>query len=167
MKRISIILGTVLISLLLGCASIPVTLTPVGPSPGGPQSAASMGELQVFSCLEARSDDQNQGSTDPIWYQHTDYGVYSLDGKLVRQVGNITGHYAEAPRLVALPAGRYFVKAHALGYMLVRVPVTIKRGQITKLHLDENWKPPVGIVKTEFVSLPDGKPIGWGTKAGK
>lgn len=167
MKNVTLFLGLVLTSLMLGCASTPITLPPTGPNPIGPKSAAFTGELQVFSSLQARSDDQNQGSTDPIWYQHTDYGIYALNGRLVRQVGNTTGHYAEAPRQVALPAGRYFVKAHAVGDLLVRVPVTIKRGQITKLHLDENWKPPVGIVKTELVSLPDGKPTGWGTKAGK
>jgi hypothetical protein len=161
MKNISIVLGTALTSLMLGCASPPVALTTMGPNPNGPKSAASTGELQVFTYMAERSDNQNQGSTDPIWYQHTDYGIYALNGRLVRQVGNTTGHYAESPRLVALPAGHYIVKAHAVGDMFVKAPVTIKSGQVTRLHLDEKWNPPVGIVTSELVKLPDGKPIGW------
>jgi hypothetical protein len=167
MKIISIILGTALAFLMLGCASAPVALMPTGPNPNGTRSMVSEGGLQVFSFMEPESDDQNQGSSDPLWHQHTDYNVYSQNGKLFKHVENTVGHYAETPRVVTLPAGHYFVKARAVGYLLVRVPVTIKSGQITRLHLDERWNPPVGIVKTAFVSLPDGKPIGWRNDAGK
>jgi hypothetical protein len=167
MKNISIILGAALVSLMLGCSSTPVVLMSMGPNPTGPKNMASGGGLQVFSFLEPQSDDQNQGSRDPIWYQHTDYIVYSQNGKLLKHVENTVGHYAETPRVVTLPAGRYFVKAHAVDNLLVRVPVTIKQGQITRLHLDEHWNPPIGIVKSELVSLPDGQPIGWRTEAGK
>ena len=51
------------------------------------------GELQVFSALEEESDNQNQGSTDPVWYQHADYSVYDAHGKLLAQIDNTTGHY--------------------------------------------------------------------------
>ena len=122
---------------------------------------ASKGELQVFSCLDEESDDQNQGSQDPVWYQHSDYSIYNLHGKLVKRVNNTTGHYEQAPRRVALPAGVYLVKTQASDYLWVDVPVTIKLGQTTRVHLDDDWKLPADVSKTELVSLPNGKPVGW------
>ncbi len=165
MKTISIIPGAALILLLAGCSTTPVALAPVGPNPVGPQTASAEGSLEVFSFKEQQSDNQNQGSTDPVWYQHTDYEIYSANGGLLERVDNTVGHYAQAPRVVNLPAGKYFVQAYAVNRLPVRVPVTVKRGHITRIHLDDNWKPPMGIVKTETVSLPGGQPVGWQTNA--
>lgn len=165
MKKIFIIPGIALISLLAGCSSTPVALTPVGPNPISLKSPGPNGQLEVFSYRHERSDNQNQGSTDPTWYQHTDYEIYTSNGRLVEHIENNNGHYGRAPRVVNLPAGKYFVSAYAVGRLPVRVPVVIERGQITRIHLDDNWKPPVGIVKTELVKLPDGKPVGWQTNA--
>ena len=51
-----------LISLLASCASHPITLAPVGPSPfAGAFSADGTGRLEVFSRLSQESDNQNQG----------------------------------------------------------------------------------------------------------
>jgi hypothetical protein len=167
MKKIPIILGMALTSLLIGCATTPVALTAVGPNPNGVRFAGSQGRLEVFSCREQQSDDQNQGSMDPIWYQHTDYDIYNRQGKWIRHVDNTTGHYAEAPRLVTLPTGQYYVEARAAGYVSVRVPVTVARGQVTRLHLDDTWKPPTGIVTSKLVRLPGGEPVGWSTNPGQ
>jgi hypothetical protein len=156
MKRVYIFLGAGVVSLLIGCASTPVALAPVGPNPVGSESMAPEGGLQVFSSLVGRSEGDN-----PTWYQHTDYYVYDLHGKLVKHVDNATGYYAEAPRRVTLPAGRYLVKAQANDYFWVEVPVTIERGQTTRVHLDDNWKLPAQTPKTELVSLPNGNPVGW------
>jgi hypothetical protein len=161
MKSVSIILGAGLVSLLTGCSSTPVVLAPVGPNPVGGERAASTGELQVFSSLTEQSDDQNQGSEDPVWRQHTDYRIYSLQGKLVKRVDNTIGHFEEAPRRVALPAGQYLVKAQAMDYLWVEVPVTIERGRTTRVHLDDNWKLSADTPKNELVSMPNGKPAGW------
>jgi hypothetical protein len=161
MKSICIFLSTGLVFFLVGCASTPLALAPVGPNPLGGAGMASEGKLQVFSALVEQSDDQSQGSEDPVWYQHTDYRVYDLHGKLVRRVGNTTGHYSEAPRTVALPAGRYLVKARANDYLRVEIPVIIQGGRTSRAHLDGNWKPPAGIPKREVVSMPNGNPVGW------
>lgn len=161
MKRIHILLvaGTVL--LLAGCSSTPVALGPVGPDPFGGQYMAADGRLQVFSRMAGRTEGNN-----PTWYQHAGYSIYDLQGKLVKHVENSTGKYEEAPQLVALPAGKYFVKARAQGYLNVKVPVTISRGQITKVHLDDRWARPANVSKDALVSLPDGNPVGWRATAG-
>jgi hypothetical protein len=77
MRSVCIVLGPGLVSLLVGCSSTPVALAPIGPNPVGGERIASKGELQVFSNLAGQSDDQNQGSKDPVWYQHTDYNIYN------------------------------------------------------------------------------------------
>lgn len=148
-------------SVLIGCSSTPVVLAPVGPNPTGIRSAASQGELQVFSSLEEESDDQNQGSSDPIWHQHTDYTIYDTQGNRVERVDNTTGHYARSPRLVALPAGQYVVKAEAKDYFVAEVPVTIEPGRTTKVHLDGKWQPPANTSTNGLVSMPNGVPAGW------
>ncbi len=152
-----------LILLLVSCASPPpITLSAVGPGPfPGRTSSAGTGQLQVFSSLAEQSDDQNQGSTDPAWYQHSDYNVYDATGKLVKHVDNATGHYSTSPRLVSLPAGSYTVRAQASEGGSVNVPVIIDMGRTTKVHLDENWRLPPAIPKTEIVCAPDGDPVGW------
>lgn len=156
MKRIHILLGVGLVSLLAGCSSTPVALGPVGPNPFGGQYMAADGGLQVFSRLVGRIEGNN-----PTWYQHAGYSIYDPQGRLVKHVDNTTGKYDEAPQLVTLPAGKYFVKARAQGYLMVKVPVTISRGQITKVHLDDRWSRPANVSKDELVSLPDGNPVGW------
>lgn len=162
MKHDYVFLSTGLVLLLVGCSSTPIALAPVGPNPVGSERSASKGELQVFSSLVDRSDDQNQANdSDPGWYQHTDYRIYDLHGKLVKRVDNAIGHYEQAPRGVALPAGQYLVKARAQDYLRVEVPVLIEPGRTTKVHLDDNWKLPAGTPRSELVSTPNGNPVGW------
>lgn len=156
MKSIFVLLGTGLISLLVGCSSTLVVLAPVGPNPVGVESMVSQGKLQVFSDLVGRTEGDN-----PTWYQHTAYYIYDLHGKMVRHVDNTIGRYEQAPCQVALPAGRYLVKAKANDFLWAAVPVTIERGRMTKVHLAENWKPPLNTPKRELVSMPNGNPIGW------
>ena len=156
MKNIHLLMGAGLAALLAGCATTPVALAPVGPNPAGSRSRVPEGGLQVFSSLVGRSEGNN-----PAWYQHTDYSIYDLNGKLVRHVDNTIGYYEKAPRRVTLPAGRYFLKAQANDYLWVDVPVTIERGQTTRVHLDDNWKLPANASKTELVSFPNGNPAGW------
>ena len=150
------------IPLLASCASHPVALAPVGPGPSaGGSTAGGSGRLEVFSGLAEESDNQNQGSKDPVWYQHTDYTVYDARGKLVEHVDNTVGHYAKAPRLVSLHTGNYRVKARASEGQLVEVPVVIERDRTTLVHLDEQWTLPPDTPKTEIVCAPDGYPVGW------
>jgi hypothetical protein len=111
--------------------------------------------------LRVRSDEQSQGSKEPIWYQHTDYYLFDADGKPLKQVFNVAGHYDPDPRIVTLPAGRYIVEAQSAPTYWVKVPVMIKRGATTRVHLDGNWAPPGYADKAQVVALPDGRPIGW------
>jgi hypothetical protein len=162
MKSVYILLATGLVSLLVGCSSTPVALAPVGPNPVDIESMDSKGALQVFSSLTGRSEGDN-----PTWHKHTEYYIYNLHGKLLKHVDNTIGHYENAPRPVALPAGRYLVKAHAKDYFWVNVPVTIERGRTTRVHLDDNWKLPANTPKTELVSMPNGNPVGWRAESTK
>lgn len=167
MKKVLVITGVGLILLSAGCASVPVAsvaLAPVGPNPMALRSASSQGSLEVFSRLSRRSDDLNQGSTYPVWYQHTDYYVCNLEGKVLKHVFNATGHYEQDPKIVNLPAGKYLVMARSTGDCWVKVPVTIDRGEITWVHLADNWTPPSYAEKAQIVKLPDGKPVGWGSE---
>lgn len=156
MKSVFFLLGTGLVSLLVGCSSTPVVLAPVGPNPVGPESMVSQGNLEVFSSLVGRTEGDN-----PTWYQHTDYYIYDLHGKTVRHVDNTIGYYAKAPCRVALPAGKYLVKAKANDFSWVDVPVTIERGRTTRVHLADNWQVPTNTPQKELVSMPNGNPIGW------
>jgi hypothetical protein len=164
MKALVAIAGAGLISLLTGCVSAPrasVALAPVGPNPEGPRSGSSQGSLEVYSRFSVRTDDQNQASTDPVWYQHTDYYLCDPQGRVLKHVFNIVGHYAQDPRVVDLPAGHFVVEAQSAPNYWVKVPVVIKSGAITRIHLDGNWAPPSYVDKTQVVTLPNGKPVGW------
>jgi hypothetical protein len=168
MKNLRFPLCLGLISLLAGCSTPSVVLAPVGPNPIGTGSMASTGSLEVFSRLAKQRDDQSQGGDGmPRWYQHTDYSIYDSQGNPVKRVGNSTGHYAEAPDQVTLPAGRYLVKAQAEDYSWIKVPVTIERGRTTGVHLDGKWKPPADAPKTAVVSMPNGYPVGWRADSSK
>jgi hypothetical protein len=144
--------------LLAGCVT-PVAVTPVGPNPHGPENTSAKGELVVFSRLHGCTEGDN-----PTWYQHSDYSIYNLQGKLVKHVGNAIGRYEQAPLEVALQPGNYLVRSRANDYLRVEVPVLIERGRTTSVHLDGDWKYPAGTRMRELVSLPDGNPVGWRVK---
>lgn len=142
------------ISLLSGCSSTPMALAPVGPNPAGFRAATASGQLEVFSALSARREGNN-----PTWYQHSDYYICNEQGKHLKHVDNSTGYYAQAPRMVTLPAGKYIVKARAKNAFWTIVPVVVEPGEITKVHLDGQWQPPAK--NTELVMAPAGYPVGW------
>ena len=148
--------GAGLALLLTGCTSTPVVLAPVGPSPAAIGRAGSNGQLVVYSAWQGRTEGNN-----PVWHQHSDYVLYDPQGRRLRYVDNTVGNYERTPRVVTLPAGKYFVKAQAEDYLGVKVPVVIEPGRTTRVHLDGDWKPPVATPTTELVSVPAGYPVGW------
>jgi len=158
MKNIGLVLGAAVLTLMMGCASTPVVLAPVGPNPIGYSGMGSKGQLLVYSAWQGHGEGNN-----PCYYQHGDYYIYQTSGKLVRHVENIVGHYAQSPRPEFLPAGKYVVQARAKGYgnIWIKVPVVIQDGQTTRVHLDNGWTVPADISKTELVSMPIGYPVGW------
>lgn len=143
--------------LMAGCQSPLVVQSAAGPEPVGLETQGTKGQLVVFSAKEARGD-----GDDPTYYQHSDYWIYDLRWKRVKYAGNTTGHFDEAPRLVQLPPGSYSVKARAECYGLVVVPVVIKGGRTTVLHLDKDWKSTASGSNADLVTLPGGGyAIGW------
>lgn len=156
MKKAFFLLTVMAGSLLIGCSSTPVALAPVGPNPLGNRTADAMGNLQVYSSLVGRVEGDN-----PTWFQHTDYEICGLHGNELKRVDNTVAYYEQAPPQVPLPPGRYLVKAQAQDYFRVSVPVEIESGRTTRVHLDDNWKPPRNMPKSELVRAPDGNAIGW------
>jgi hypothetical protein len=151
-----------------GCASPSLVVAPVGPNPDGPQSAASTGWLQVFSRKIEQSDDRNQGGDGlSDWRRYSDYTIYNARGKPVQHVDNALEHYSQSPQRIALPAGRYLVKAQAKDYFWVKVPVTIESGRTTRVHLDDKWQPLPDAPKQELVTMPNGYPVGWRGESAK
>ncbi len=148
------------IPLLVSCASQSVVPDAVGPSPLLGATSSGAGYLRVFSRQIAITEGFDEGA-NPAFYQHSDYRVYGERGQLVRYVPNSVGKYDPRPRLVSLPPGQYVVKARAKDYLAVQVPVVIRQGQITDVHLDNRWAPPTGANPNELVVEPNGNPIGW------
>ena len=169
MKIIFTFICMALVVLLAGCNTTPVTTSPVGPNPSATQSGHARGGLQVFSRLAQHSDDGNQGSSDPgpLWYQHTAYEIFDLQGQMLKNAQNRPHHYDDAPELVRLPPGQYVVKAESADYFWVRVPVEIKKGKTTNVHLDGQWSPPAGTPAADIIKLPDGRPVGWKETGGE
>jgi hypothetical protein len=162
MKSVRFFSAAAMVLGLAGCATAPVVLAPVGPNPAGGERAASTGSLQVFSRMVQQSDDQNLGGDGvSVWYQHADYDIYNARGQRVKHVDNSAGHYETAPRIVNLPPGSYMVAAEAEDAVRVRVPVKIERGRTSRIHLDDNWKPPATAPRDELVNMPSGSPVGW------
>jgi hypothetical protein len=158
MKNIHVILGAVGTAMLMGCASAPIALAPVGPGPADYAGAGSTGQLLVYSAWQGHAEGDN-----PAFYQHADYYIYNPQGRLIRHVDNAVGHYEQVPRPVSLTAGKYLVRSRAKGFGndWVMVPVVIRGGETTKIHLDNGWKIPAGVSSMQVVSIPNGYPVGW------
>lgn len=145
-----------IIPLLVSCASQPIALAPVGPGPvAEAASSPPNGDLQVYTETEEYYDD------DISYFPHTDYEIYTTDGKRLERVWNHQNHEDESPATVTLRPGEYIVQAWAESYGLVRVPVVIKPSQTTTVILQPGWKPGSTVASSDLVQIPDGYPVGW------
>lgn len=162
MKSVPLTLGMVLTALLMGCASKPMALNPVGPDPLGPEQFSDNGRLEVYSAISGHTEGNN-----PTWYQHTGYYIYNQSGERLRYIDNKRGHYERAPMVVKLPPGKYVVKAKAKDYFWVNIPVEIKAGKLTEVHLDNSWQPESDTAANEIVTAPAGYPVGWSVAASR
>jgi hypothetical protein len=88
------------------------------------------GYLKVYSA----TDEFKEG--DARYFPHSPYAIYTLDGKLLKNVRNRRSADDEIPELVTLPAGTYVVAARSQRGGNVRVLVVIKEDQETVLDLD-------------------------------
>src|SRR5947199_479309 len=90
----------------------------------------SHGALEVYSA----TDEFNDGGT--LYYSHGAYAIYTLDGKLFKNVENHISRSDELPETVSLPVGSYTVAARSEKDGYIRVPVMIKHRRRTVLALD-------------------------------
>ena len=108
---------------------------PLSPSPVRPGNLdhgieLPPGYLKVYSA----SDEFNDG--DGSYFPHSSYAIYTIDGKLFKNVKNQRFPADEIPEVVALPVGTYAVIARSERDGYGRVLVVIKEGQQTIVDLD-------------------------------
>ncbi len=152
---------------LCGCASQKqaLVLNAVGPPPEHAEMQGSKGYLVVYSAMDAAPDPADTLYRD----RYTAYRIMSGDGRQVlRRIRNDNGGLFGNPEEVELGVGSYRVQAQANGYGVVEVPVTIKLGQVTTLHLEGafSWPRTSRISESNPVRLPGGEIVGWRAAAG-
>jgi hypothetical protein len=79
------------------------------------------------------TDEFNDGGT--LYYAHDAYTIYTLDGKLFKNVENHISRSDELPETVSLPVGSYTVVARSERDGYVSVPVMIRNGRRTIVDL--------------------------------
>ena len=89
----------------------------------------SHGALEVYSA----TDEFNDGGT--LYYSHGAYAIYTLDGKLFKNVENHISRSNELPETVSLPVGSYTVIARSERDGYVNVLVMIRNGLRTIVDL--------------------------------
>lgn len=102
----------------------------VRPGNWGYEAKSQQGYLKVYSA----SDVIRNGDTR--YFPHTSYVIYTIDGKLFKNVENHRSTDDEIPELVSLPVGSYTVVARSMKGRSVGTRVVIKEDQQTILHLD-------------------------------
>lgn len=156
MKNISFILAVAIVLMLVGCASTPIVLNPVGPPPPGASAAPHQGYLRVYTTTQEHKDGED------TYHPHTGYDIYTASGFRWKYVRNRIDDTDESPMVVVLPTGNYKIVGRADGYGRITVPVVIKGGMLTEVNL-EGWprkKTPV-TDEAEVVRLPNGYVVGW------
>jgi hypothetical protein len=111
--------------------------------------------LRVYTATEEYYEDEMS------YFPHTDYQLYSADGKRLKRVWNHQTHEDESPATVSLPPGGYVVEAWTPGYGVVRVPVLIEAGLTTTVILQPGWNPGISVSSLDLVWMPDGSYVGW------
>ena len=115
----------------------------------------NIGYLQVFSRVEEREDEDRRYR----FRVHKGYSVFSPEGKLIKRMENYAySSQEDTLDLVPLPSGQFQVKA--IGTQ-VTVPVIIKPGRTTIVHLEGSWEPPSNVPEDELVRLSSSGFVGW------
>ena len=157
MKRRHPLIAISTMMLLASCADMPATAVreTAGPQAGG--IYPHEGFLEVYSATEEHFDG------DTSYYPHTDYRVLTRDGSVFKQVHNAISPSDEIPATVTLPSGAYTVVAESETSGMVSVPVIVRTGRTTVLHLekDRDWTPPALARESDLIRLPNGQPIGF------
>lgn len=115
-----------------GCATNAKTVLrePGGPSSPAQAAKTTNGHLAVYSCWS---------STLHVDYDavaRAPYEGYFSDGRLLQHVFNDVSCFDRYPVTLSLPAGEYTVSSFVPGLGQATVPVQMKPGQTTTLHLE-------------------------------
>ena len=160
--RILVCLTIGVAPLLAACAnpSQPLTTEPVGPVPSinsqSTRESASVGYLRVYTAREEVGDGYHD------FRPYADYTILSSDGRVFRKVVNSVAYQSVGPANVELPTGTYTVVGEGEFYSSVQIPLVIKSGQVTLVHLDGGWTRPVANARArDLVKLPNGEVVGW------
>ena len=149
-------------ALVCGCASGQrnLVLESVGPPVARPYTPVTTGTLIVFSAFDVHAP--SAGDFEDV-QSHTDYKIFSNDGKMLQVVHNHPRSVDEEPAHVQLSAGTYRIVADSNGYGVVTVPVIIKANQVTTIHLEGggSWPDETVFTKDNSVRLPDGQIVGY------
>jgi hypothetical protein len=89
------------------------------------------GYLMVYSATD-RFDD---GGT--FYYPHSSYSIYTVAGKLFKDVENHISRSDEIPTLVTLPVGSYTIEVRSENHGYIRLPIAITAGRRTIIDPDE------------------------------
>ena len=108
----------------------PLSSGPVRPGNLDYRTELPQGYLRVYSA----TDEFNDG--DAWYFPHSSYAIYTIDGKLFKNVKKHRSADDEVPEVVALPVGTYTVVARSERDGYGHVLVVIKEGQQAILDLD-------------------------------
>jgi hypothetical protein len=108
----------------------PLSPGPVRPGNLDYRTELPQGYLKVYSA----TDEFNDG--DAWYFPHSSYRIYTIGGKLFKNVKNQRSPNDEIPELVALPVGTYAVVARSEKHGYIHALVVIKEAEQTILDLD-------------------------------
>jgi hypothetical protein len=108
----------------------PLSPGPVRPGNLDYRTELPQGYLKVYSATDEFKDG------DAWYFPHSSYAIYTIDGKLFRNVKNRRSADDEIPEVVALPVGTYAIVARSERDGYGRMLVVIKEGQQTILDLN-------------------------------
>ena len=134
-------------------------LDTVGPVASATPAPGTNGALVVYSAFDVSGHFQGI----PQHLYHTDYEIRSDNDKVLRTVHNDSDTVVPGPAEVVLPPGKYRVVAQANGYGKVIVPVEVRSGLTTIVHLEGggDWKTGTRPPPENAVLLPSGQRVGW------
>ena len=93
-----------------------------------------VGSSRGYLTIYLRADESYDGNA---WYFPQNlFAIYTIDGKLFKNVTSQLSADEEIPEIVALPVGSYMVVARSEKDGYIRLPVAIKAGRRTVLDLD-------------------------------
>jgi hypothetical protein len=174
MKCAGLILASSTVACLVGCAS-PAHLAvsePVGPAPSAGAITSEGSELQVYTARARVPVDLNKeewlwnndfGRNDFLYEAtHTDYTIYTQDGKVFKHVKNARNYEDPKPAVVSLPPGTYKIEARARDFGWVTIPVVIGENKLTVVNLQRSPNPEVESVdRSKAVMLGGNRIVGW------